>query len=249
MLMVVLSFNALLWMVRSWSPKTSRFLTMERRIPFTFSCNGAAPGVSFPYLDQNNTTAEKNTANWADLGEIRDQINRAAYLAIPRIPLFPYFLGTAFFVGIIEITRAYFYELVYEFILGAVLLYVSQLVVSRIQNLREPKIDGPLNASVLSDLNTPALGMLQALMDLRAETVREFPIQQNALLVIALIVLPEFDFHNRNSVYGRIILKIIFAACYFALKRWETSRNRATSWRNAARAVREVIRRTSSSHP
>ncbi len=181
---------------------------------------------------------------WADLGDIRDQINRSAYLTAPRIPLLPYVLGTAFFVGIIEITRYSFYELVFEFILGSILLFVSQLLVSRIQNLREPKIDGPLDAPAVRELTTPALGMLQALLELRAERVREFPIQQNALLVIALILLPAFDHGGRNTVYGRVLLKIFFAVAYFGLKKWEDSRNNAGSWRNAARALREMIRKT-----
>ena len=157
--------------------------------------------------------------------------------------MLPYIISSIFFVGILEITRHAFYELVFEFVLGSILLFISQLVIGRLQNLREPKIDGPMNASVLVGLNAPTLGLLKTLLELRAEGVREFPIQQNALLVIALILLPSFDHGDRNSIYVRAIVKTFFAMCFFLLKIWENSRSRNTSWRNAARAVREVLRR------
>ncbi|MBI3557706.1 MAG: hypothetical protein HY074_15705 [Deltaproteobacteria bacterium] len=194
---------------------------------------------SVGHQSQNSTDAAK----WADLDEIRDQINRAAYLSIPRLPLIPYILSGLFFVAIIELTRRAAYELVFEFILGSILLFVSQQLIRRIQNLHKLKVDGPLNASVLWGMNAPTLGILQSIMEMRGQRVSEFPIQQNALLVIALILLPSFDRGDRNSIYGGVILRVFFGVAYLAMKKWEDSRNQGDSWRNAARAIREVIRR------
>jgi hypothetical protein len=194
-------------------------------------------------MDKTGETSlnANDPSKWADLAGIRDQINRFVYPAEASRSLVPFLVGGVLFIGILEVARSSVDTLVFQFVLGAILLFALQNVLRRIQNVREPLLDGSKCTTVCHGLSSPLLGLLQSQLEMRAERVKEFPIQQNALLAIALILLPNVDDGTSRGGQVRIAVECAFGISYFVLKKWEDSRNRTHHWIGASRAVREAL--------
>ena len=177
--------------------------------------------------------------DWSNLTQIRDRVCEVAYPALPRAPYLPRTVSALIFVAIVDLIPVFVDTLLLQFVVGALSLHLVEAVVRRIQMKREAMPVVRSNASVIHGLQPPLLGLYQGMMELHAERNREFPIQQNALLAIALILLPVLDLGKGVGFY---LAQVTLGLSYFLLKVWEESRNQSFKWRLAARAIRQEFK-------
>lgn len=150
-------------------------------------------------------------------------------------------LGGLGFVSVLIIVHYWMYELVFQFIVGAILLFAIESLVKRYFHQREPGFVENIKIPVLEELTPPVLGLLRSLMQLHAERNRYFPIQQNMLLVISLILLPGVDPGKDGPLIIRILIYAVFGSFYIFLKTWESFHNQNQRWSLAARAVQKFL--------
>lgn len=186
-----------------------------------------------------------DSLKWANLHEVRDLINQHAYASVLKPPIISSLLGGLGFVSVLLVAQFWMNQLIFQFIVGAILLFVVESLIKQLFKHRESWFMKNLKIPVLEELELPVLGLLRSLMQLHAERSRYFPIQQNMLLVIALILIPGMDPGPESSIVIRSLIYALFGGLYCILKIGESFHNQTQAWTRAAQAVQKIIQEKS----
>ena len=120
-----------------------------------------------------------NAFEWSDLALIRDHINQnpnqgPGPAPHPARAWISALMGAAGFVLILEAAQRAADTLVFQFVVGAILLFGLQTALRR---LFPAQTDAARPSPALAGVSAPILGLLQGQLELRAERIKEFPIQ------------------------------------------------------------------------
>jgi len=178
--------------------------------------------------------------DWADFRAIRNWVNQKAYEQTPRIPLWQKLLEAVGFVLSVRLALFSSGTLIFQFMIGAVSLYfLAQLA----QKLKTPPlvIVARLEPSLREAGFQPAcLGILAELFRMRAAGNQDFPLQQNALLVLVLISVQQIGSKPHESDLRWIMTEVSMGLLFLLLRWWEGQRKESNHWLSASRAIQNV---------
>jgi hypothetical protein len=180
--------------------------------------------------------------NWSDMSSIRDWINGVTYgNKAVGTKWFRLVIGAVLFTIIVRATLELHETLLMQFVLGAILLHFSEASLTKFWPSKSVSVSCLLKALDQNDspFKEPTcrlihLGLVAGIFDLQAERGKDFPLQQNALLIISLLWL------SQQPAPSSVDLLFLFVS-FFALKAFEQSRNSTEKWRLAHLAIRELF--------
>ena len=175
--------------------------------------------------------------DWRDLEKVRNWIISHAYAREPKPLLRFHLLGALGFILAVRFALFFSQALAFQFMIGSALLYGLAGLLKKVKPqypVLLSELSGPLQQA---KLQPEMLGIWIELFGLRAVRHQDFPLQQNALLVLVLIWIQQSGFGVSELSLERLGLECAMGVLYVLQRMWQENRNQSTDWLAASRAI------------